>query len=63
VGLIIPLSSRAHELYKYINWLLSRNISDKEGYYWLCMDLGQLTDLFGENLYKENICLLQEALA
>ena len=58
MDLIIPLLSRNYKLYKHIDWLLSRNISDK-GYYWLHMNLGQLTKLFGEVLYKEVIYLLQ----
>ena len=37
VNLVTLLLSRVHKLYKYIDWLLSRNIYDK-GYYLLYMD-------------------------
>jgi hypothetical protein len=44
VDLIIPLSSRAHELYKHIDWLLARNVSARDiiGYIWILLAIGYI---------------------
>jgi hypothetical protein len=63
VDLIIPLSWRTHELYKYIDWLLSRNVSARDRYYWLHMDLGQLSNLSGKNYIKRTCIYYNKALA